>query len=91
MPGRKLSSIQRRPLEKAGQRLKDARLEKGWGLKRVAKEIAARYGANTLGTNPSTIAQVESGQQDSGFKTVERIAVTLGLDPLEVLRLGLAP
>ena len=91
MSKRTLSPIQRRPLETSGQRLKDARLEKGWGYKRVAKEIAARYGADAVGASPSTIQQVESGRHDSGFKTVAHIAVVLGLDPLEVLRLGLEP
>jgi transcriptional regulator with XRE-family HTH domain len=69
-----------------GQRLKRAREEQGISVPELAKKIRRDY---RYKVGDSTIRDVEkdSKTRNPGLKTVEMIALGLGLDPLEVISL----
>lgn len=69
-----------------GARLREVRLEQGLSTTDLSKKIHRDYGRRT---SHSTILILENRDVDSGFKTVESVALGLGLDPLEVLALGM--
>lgn len=74
--------------ETIGQRLKRARGNMGLTALQVARR-AARNGDHK-GLGETTVLEYEKDKfPNPGLKTVERIALGLGLDPLEVISLGL--
>lgn len=73
--------------ETMGKRLKRARLELGLGVPELVKKIKQEYRAEV---GETTIHYIEKERiSNPGLKTVELIALGVGLDPLEVLSLGL--
>lgn len=70
-----------------GKRLKTARLELGMSVPELREKIKQDHRAEV---GESTIRDIEGDKTPNpGFKTLEFIALGVGLDPLEVIALGL--
>jgi len=73
--------------ETIGKRLNNARLEQGMSVPQLRQKIFSDHRAEI---GESTIRDIEKDKTPNpGFKTVEFIALGVGLDPLEVIGLGL--
>lgn len=73
--------------ETIGKRLLRARLDLGMSVPQLREKISEDHGEQI---GESTIRDIEKDRTPNpGFKTVEFIALGVGLDPLEVLGLGL--
>lgn len=73
--------------ETIGKRLKTARLDLGLSAPQLVEKILEDHRA---GVGASTIRDIEADKTPNpGFKTLEFIALGVGLDPLEVISLGL--
>jgi transcriptional regulator with XRE-family HTH domain len=73
--------------ETIGKRLNSARLELGMSVPQLRKKIDEDHRAEI---GESTIRDIEKDKTPNpGFKTIEFIALGVGLDPLEVIGLGL--
>lgn len=73
--------------ETIGKRLKAARLELGMSVPQLREKIKQDHRAEV---GESTIRGIEGdGTPNPGFKTLEFIALGVGLDPMEVIALGL--
>jgi len=73
--------------ETIGKRLNSARLELGMSVPQLTKKIDEDHRAEI---GESTIRDIEKDKTPNpGFKTIEFIALGVGLDPLEVIGLGL--
>jgi transcriptional regulator with XRE-family HTH domain len=73
--------------ESIGQRLKTARLEQGMSVPALREKIKIDHRAEV---GESTIRDIESDKTPNpGFKTLEFIALGVGLAPLDVISLGL--
>lgn len=73
--------------ETIGKRLNRARLDLGMSVPQLREKIFEDHRAEV---GESTIRDIEKDKTPNpGFKTVEFIALGVGLDPLEVLSLGL--
>jgi transcriptional regulator with XRE-family HTH domain len=70
-----------------GQRLKTARLEQGMSVPQLVKKIFEDHRAEI---GESTVRDIERDKTPNpGFKTIEFISRGLGLDPREVIGLGM--
>jgi transcriptional regulator with XRE-family HTH domain len=75
------------PRETIGKRLKKARLDQRMSVPQLVEKIKQNHHAKV---GASTIRDIEKDKTPNpGRKTVTFIALGLGLDPLEVLSLGL--
>jgi transcriptional regulator with XRE-family HTH domain len=73
--------------ETIGKRLNRARLELGLSVPELREKI---FRDHRFEVGESTIRDVEKDKTPNpGFKTIEFIALGVGLDPLEVISLGL--
>jgi transcriptional regulator with XRE-family HTH domain len=73
--------------ETIGKRLQRARKEQGMSVPRLVKKISEDH---RFEVGESTIRDIEKDKTPNpGFKTLEFIALGVGLDPLEVIGLGL--
>ena len=73
------------PPESIGKRLKKVRLDQGMSVTQLAKKIEKDH---RFSIGDSTIRDIEKDNTPNpGLKTVEMIALGLGLDPLEVISL----
>lgn len=74
-------------LESVGKRLKTARLELGLSVPQLSEKIFRDHGFPVGG---STVRDIERDRTPNpGRKTIEFIALGVGLDPLEVFAMGL--
>lgn len=70
-----------------GKRLKRARLEAGMSVAQLQEKIYRLYRAEI---GETTIRYIEREKTlNPGYKTVEFISLGLGLDPIQILRMGL--
>ena len=73
--------------ESIGKRLKAARLELGLSVPQLSEKIFRDYG---FPVGESTVRDIERDKTPNpGRKTIEFIALGVGLDPLEVFSMGL--
>lgn len=82
-----LSDTEMAKRESIGKRLNRARLDLGMSVPQLREKIFQDHRAEV---GESTIRDIEKDKTPNpGFKTVEFISLGVGLDPLEVLSLGL--
>lgn len=73
--------------ESIGKRLKSARLDLGLSVPQLVEKI---FEDHRFEVGASTVRDVEADRTPNpGFKTIEFIALGVGLDPMEVISLGL--